>query len=426
MLAQQQPLFIDRESYRQLHFCRPNWSLFKVHVVMGTDRFRQALSFISKMTPSRTRRVTMLHVARDAGVSISSVSNYLNDRRNHLREETAERIRNSIKTLSYSPSAVARQLKTGHTPMLGLMTPSIANPYHAELALALDAAAHKSGYRTVLGNGHRDAEREREFIEELVSFGIRGIIVTSELKNPSLIREYVRRGIAFVLFDLRTAELKIDGVDMVSIDNSLATSMAVDHLVSLGHETIAYVTSPQLSANRISRRNGYASALERHGLGRPLVIGENVDDTAYHGDSGLAFFGQHVAGQLLAMQPQPTAAIALNDILAVGVFAGLHKLGWSVPADFSLVGIDDIQLAGLMVPTLTTLRPDYVGMAEMAIFHLTSRLKDYSLPSRESVFAPELIVRESSAPPTSKLVASYPLSKTRAVAGFDPFQTLKS
>jgi len=347
----------------------------------------------------------MLHVAKDAGVSISSVSNYLNGRHNHLRDETVERIRNSIKALNYSPSAVARQLKTGHTPMLGLLMPSIANPYHAELALALDAAAKKNGYRTVLGNGHRDAECEREFIEELVSYGIRGIIVTSELRDPSLIREYVRRGISFVLFDLRTSELRTDGVDMVSIDNTLSTSMAVDHLVSLGHKTIAYVTSPPLAANRIARRNGYVSALERHGLGPPLVIGENVDHTAYQGDSGLAFFGQHVASQLLGIQPQPTAAIALNDILAIGVFAGLHKLGWNVPADFSLVGIDDIQLAGLMVPTLTTLRPDYAGMAEKAISHLTSRLADQSLPSRESIFAPELIARESSAPPTSRLVA---------------------
>lgn len=344
----------------------------------------------------------MLHVAKDAGVSISSVSNYLNGRRNHLREETVQRIRSSIEALKYSPSAVARQLKTGHTPMVGLLMPSIANPYHAELALALDAAAQKNGYRTVLGNGHRNAEREREFIEELVNYGIRGIIVTSELRDPSIISNFVRRGIAFVLFDLRASDLRTDGVDMVSIANSKATSMAVDHMVSLGHKTVAYVTPPLLSANRASRRDGYVRALGLHGLGQPIVIGENVDQTAYQGDSGLALFGQHIASQLLAIHPRPTAVIALNDILAIGVFAGLHKLGLNVPEDFSLVGIDDIQLAGLMVPTLTTLRPDHAGMAEKAIYFLASRLRDPDLPNREAVFAPELIVRESSAPPTSK------------------------
>ena len=120
---------------------------------------------------------------------------------------------------------------------------------------------------------------------------------------------------------------------------------------------------------------------------------------AEQGDSNLAFFGQRVAAQLLQLQPRPTAVLAMNDILAIGLIAGLHKLGINVPGDISVVGIDDIQLAGLMVPTLTTLRPDYVGMANNAIDCLQSRLADPSLPSRESIYAPELIVRESSAPP---------------------------
>lgn len=346
------------------------------------------------------KRSTIQDVARGAGVSTSSVSNYLNDRHNHLRQETIARIRQSIAELNYSPSSVARQLKTGHTPMLGLLMPSVANPYHAELALALDAAAQRHGFRPVLGNGHRDAEREQAFVEELVAYGVRGIIVTSELRNPLLMRDFVKRGIAFVLFDLRASELKMNGVDMVSIDNSLATSMAVDHLVSLGHRTIAYVTATPLSASRIARLNGYTAALERHGLGRPLVISKDTDPATDHGDSGLAVFGQRVASQLLQFDQRPTAVIAMNDILAVGLFAGLHRLGVNVPADMSLVGIDDIQFAGLMAPALTTLRPDYVGMAEKAIESLRSRLADRNLPSRESIYAPELMARESSAAPS--------------------------
>lgn len=345
------------------------------------------------------KRSTIQDVARGAGVSTSSVSNYLNDRHNHLRQETIERIRQSIADLNYSPSSVARQLKTGHTPMLGLLMPSVANPYHAELALALDVAAQRHGFRPVLGNGHRDPERERAFIEELVAYGVRGIIVTSELRNPLLMRDYVRRGIAFVLFDLRASELKMDGVDMVSIDNSLAASMAVDHLVSLGHKTIAYVTSTPLSASRIARLSGYTSALERHGLGKPLVISKDTDPAADHGDSAHAFFGQRAASQLMQLNPRPTAVMAMNDNLAIGLFAGLHRLGVDVPREMSLVGIDDIQFAALMAPALTTLRPDYAGMAEKAIESLHSRLSDRKLPSREYVFAPELMARESSAAP---------------------------
>ena len=352
------------------------------------------------MSGFRKQRVTIQDVAKAAGVSTSSVSNYLNHRHKHLHFDTLERIRKSIETLNYSPSTVARQLKTGHTPMLGLLMPSIVSPYHGELALALEEAAQRCGFRPVLGNGHRDAVREKAFIDELVSYGVRGIIVTTELRNPLVMLEYVRRGIAFVLFDLRTSELKMEGVDVATIDNALATSMAVDHLVSLGHRSIAYVTPTSLSASRIARMSGYAKAMERHGLGAPMIISKDSDSAVDQGgDSRLAYFGQRVAAQLLEFHPRPTAVIAMNDILAIGLVAGLHKLGLSVPGDMSLVGIDDIQLAGLMVPTLTTLRPDYVRMANNAIDCLQSRLADPGLPSRESIYAPELIVRESSAPP---------------------------
>ena len=284
--------------------------------------------------------------------------------------------------------------------MLGLLMPSVVSPYHSELALALDEAAQRCGFRPVLGNGHRDAAREKAFIDELVGYGVRGIIVTSELRDHSVMREYVQRGIAFFLFDLRSSELKIDGVDVATIDNVLATSMAVDHLAELGHRSIAYVTPPLLSASRIARMNGFSSAIERHGLGEPQIISKDIDVVADQGgDSKLAYFGQRVAAQLLQFKPRPTAVIAMNDILAIGLVAGLHKLGLNVPGDLSVVGIDDIQLAGLMVPSLTTLRPDYVGMANYAIDCLQSRLAVPGLPRRESIYAPELIVRESSASP---------------------------
>ena len=357
------------------------------------------------MPGSRRQRVTIQDVAKAAEVSTSSVSNYLNGRLNHLRLETRERIRHSIAALDYSPSTVARQLKTGHTPMLGLLMPSVVSPYHGELALALDEAAQRCGFRPVLGNGHRDAGREKAFIDELVSYGVRGIIVTSELRNPLVMLEYVRRGVAFVLFDLRSSELKIDGVDVVTIDNALATSMAVDHLVALGHRAIAYVTPPPLSASRIARMHGYAGALERHGLGAPMIIQQDSDLAAEQGgDSKLAYFGQRVAAQLLQFERRPTAVVAMNNILAIGLVAGLHKLGLSVPGDMSLVGIDDIQLAGLMVPTLTTLRSDYTRMADNAIECLRSRLATPGMARRESVYAPELIVRESSAAPKPLLL----------------------
>jgi len=345
------------------------------------------------------KTTTIQDVARQAGVSVTSVSNYLNDRHNHLRQATIERIEASIKQLDYSPSKVARQLKTGHTPMLGVLMPSIVNPYHSELALAIDEAAQLRGFRPVLGNSHRDEKREKAFIEELVGYGVRGFIVTTELTNLSVMADFLKRNVAFVLFDLRASELKIPGVDVVSIDNVLATSVAVDHLVSLGHRSIAYVTPPRFSASRKARLQGFETAIRKHGLGIPIVISKDADPAAEQGDSKLAYYGQRAAKQLLEITPRPTAVIAMNDILAIGVLAGLHKLGVNVPADMSLVGIDDIQISSLIVPTMTSLRPSYQTMADTAIDYLQSRLADPARLGRECIVAPDLIIRESTAAP---------------------------
>ncbi len=342
------------------------------------------------------RPTTIQDVARQAGVSVTSVSNYLNGRHNHLRQSTIRRIEESIEQLAYSPSKVARQLKTGKTPMVGVLTPSIVNPYHSELALAIDEAAQRRGFRPVLGNSHRDERLEKEFIEELVGYGVRGFIVTTELSNLHVMTDFLKRQVAFVLFDLRASDLKIPGVDVVSIDNTLATSMAVDHLVSLGHRSIAYVTPPRFSASRTERLRGFEAAIRKHGLGKPIVISKDDDSVSDQGDSGLAYYGQRAAKQLLDIDPRPTAVIGMNDILAIGVLAGLHKAGVGVPLDISLVGIDDIQLSGLIVPAMSSMRPSYQSMADTAIDYLQTRLLDPTRAGRECILAPDLIVRESS------------------------------
>ncbi|MDR1934258.1 MAG: LacI family transcriptional regulator, partial [Candidatus Accumulibacter sp.] len=326
------------------------------------------------MPESKMQRVTIQHVAKAAGVSVSSVSHYQNGRRHHLRPETIERIKKSIEELGYSPSRIARQLKSGQTPMVGLLIPSIDNPYHAELALVLDCEAQKAGFRPVLGNGQRDAVREKAFIDELIEYGMRGFISTSELRDTTAMGEYVRRGIAFVLFDLRLSDIGFDGVDVVSIDNCRATSMAVDHLAALGHRRIAYVTATPLSANRAARLDGYTMALERNGLGAPIVISIKDDGNSEAGDSGLAGFGEKAAEKLLRSYPEVTAAIGINSIVTLGLCAGLQQLGVEVPRDISLIGIDNIKFSSMMVPSITTLGADYSAMAAQAIDYLRTRL----------------------------------------------------
>jgi DNA-binding LacI/PurR family transcriptional regulator len=250
----------------------------------------------------------------------------------------------------------------------------------------------------VLGNGQRDAAREKAFIDELVAYGVRGFISASELRDRQAMGEYVRRGIAFTLFDLRLSDVSLDGVDVVSIDNAQAASMAVDQLAALGHRHIAYVTATPLSANRAARIDGYMKSIERNGLGAPIVISINDENTEIS-DSGLAGFGEKAVGKLLGSHPEATAAIGINSIVTFGLRAGLQRLGIEVPKDFSLISIDNIKLSSMTIPALTSLSADYAAMAAQAVDYLRTRLADPGLPGRETIYAPELIVRQSAAPP---------------------------
>lgn len=345
------------------------------------------------------QRVTIQHVAKAAGVSVSSVSNYQNGRRHHLSPETIERIKKCIEELGYSPSRVARQLKSGQTRMVGLLVPSIDNPYHAELALAIDRKTRKAGFRPVLGNGQRDAAQEREFIDELVEYGVRGFISTSELRDAAAMGDYIRQGIAFTLFDLRLSDICFGGVDVVSIDNFRVAAMAVDHLVALGHRRIAYVTATPLSANRAARLEGHTKALAKNGLGAPIVISVKDIGNSETGDSDLASLGEKAAEKLLGSYPEVTAVVGINSIVTLGLCAGLKRFGIEIPQDISLISVDNIKFASMVVPTLTSLGVDYDAMAGQAVDYLRTRLADPALPRRETIYVPELIIRQSTAPP---------------------------
>ena len=346
--------------------------------------------------------VTIQDVARAAGVSAASVSNLLNGRVDRMRHQTRARIEAVIASLGYKPNAAARQLKTGHVPMLGLLVPTVANPFFGELAVAVERAAQAQGYHLLLCNTLRDLAREREFAEELVAYGVRGLLTASALTDPAEILSLTRRGVSLVAFDVQRMDIVIDGIDVVTMDNRKATALAVDHLAKLGHSRIAYVTAPSGTISRAARLRGYKEALGRHGLGDGIVVIENTPQgEAAYGDTELAELGRRAAHRLVAEPRVPTAVIAVNDMCALGLISGLRETGRSVPDDMSVVGIDDIHLASLLAPKLTTIRQPLSAMADAAVGRLTARLADPASPAGEHVFEPELVIRDSTRPPAS-------------------------
>ncbi len=346
--------------------------------------------------------ITIQDVARAAKVSPSSISNYLNGRHNQMRHETRERIRAVIEQLGYTPNSAARQLKTGHAPMLGLLVPSITNQFFAELSVEIEMAAQRYGFRTLLCNTMRERQREREFASELVSYGVRGLVLGSAVRDTEGVASLLRRGISIVAFDVLSADFGLEGLDFVTIDNVCATQTAVDHLVGLGHRRIAYVTAPVRTIGREARLRGYETGMSGHGIEQGTIIIENAPKArTEYGDTDLVHLGRHAVERLCRQTPRPTAVIAMNDLIAFGIATGLREAGISIPGDISLVGLDDVNIASMTIPPLTTIRQPFPEMAEAALASLCARISHPKRPNNETVFKPELIERSSTTHPSS-------------------------
>jgi DNA-binding LacI/PurR family transcriptional regulator len=241
----------------------------------------------------------------------------------------------------------------------------------------------------------RDPDRERAVMADLLAYGVQGIITGSALNDTDHLAAMTTR-CPVVAFDIKRSELDHTRIMTISVDNAAATARAVEHLVALGHRSIALVSPPPFTANRQDRLKGFQQACAQAGVNGELVIADATDAPSDpHGDTQLFELGRSAAARLLAAPGKPTAAIAINDMMAIGIGIGLKQLGKQIPRDFSLIGIDDIFFSAAHDPPLTTLRQPIQAMADAAVQRI---LAPGTTPVAE-LFAPELIVRASTAAP---------------------------
>ncbi len=343
-------------------------------------------------------KVTITDVARAASVSPSTVSNLLNGRSKRMRPQTKTRIENAIKALGYRPNKAAQQLKTGHARIIGLIVPSVANPFYGMFARHVEKTALAHDYQVLLCNSERDSARERDYAEELWGYGVRGIIFGSSLMQFSHLDDLIERGLHLVAFDRLTQEQDTMIIDSIGVDNAFATRLAVKHLLSLGHRRIAFLSGRIRTVSRIDRLNGYLSALRENGI-------EPDDDLIWHGMTNGSFGdadaierGRQGAHELFSKADPPTAVFAINDMYAFGAYAGARDLGLVIPDDVSIVGMDDIMLTEVVQPPLTTIRQPIAEIAQQATERLIGRIQEtYTKPQEHIVVTPRLIVRGSTA-----------------------------
>lgn len=340
-------------------------------------------------------KVTIRDVAERAGVSPQTVSNYLNGR--HMsRAATRDRIQAAIKELGYRPNAAARALRLQRSNAFGILLEDsegagLREPFHVvEFLQGSAATAHERGYHLAIALTW-PGETESYALRLADEGRVDGLIISSAAQDRSrsaLLRDLTRRGIVVVLLQEPTA---LSGVFTVSSQDAVGAAQAVDHLVELGHERLAFVHGePMLLASR-RRLDGFQAACEAAGV-------VSVDWSC---DSHSIDAARERAATELPRQDRPTAVIAANDVMALGVVQQAEALGLAVPADLSVVGFNDFSFASWVRPALTTVRIPAAQMGKRAVQLLIDATQNAR--SAESVaFQVELVVRESTGPaPTS-------------------------
>jgi DNA-binding LacI/PurR family transcriptional regulator len=325
---------------------------------------------------------TIHDVASRAGVSKSLVSLVLRGSPKVSSERRAAVLR-AVEELGYRPNLMARSLVQQRTNVIGMILDDLHNPFFAEVVDGVQQRAAQDGYRVLIISGHRAPKREVEAIETMLELRADGLIlIGAQVDSASL-----ARASEVVPVVLVTRTTRLGAVDCVTNDDRLGATLAVEHLLSFGHRRIAHIHAGAAPGAR-PRRNAYEAALRRAGL-EPLVAEGAFTEAG----------GSHGVRGILELGPPPTAIFAANDIAAVGALSELKASGLRVPQDVSLVGYDNIELAGLCHIDLTTVDQPRLDMGTTAVSLLLERLRGHRSTARRIVRAPSLVVRGTTGPP---------------------------
>jgi DNA-binding LacI/PurR family transcriptional regulator len=320
-----------------------------------------------------------------------------------MRPETLARVEAAIRTLRFRPSKLAQQLKTGQTPLLGLLVPSMTNPMYGYMAREIESYAQQQyGFRLLIGSTYRDRAKESAFFDDLLAHGVRRVIVISSLADERHFESAVERGMVVVSYDRGATPGRASRVVHVMPDNFAAARLATGHLLAQGHRRLAFATVAGMTMSRSAKIDGFHAAAEEAGLrGETVVLDGGALDE--YGDAVIAEVGRATAHRIAAMHPRPTGVVALNDLMAIGLMAGLREAGLEVPRDVSVVGIDGIYLAGLCNPALSTVHLPVRAMTRAMVDRAMQPDAPDDTTGADQVFAPErLVQRESVAPPPAR------------------------
>lgn len=324
---------------------------------------------------------TIRDVAARAGVSVATVSRTLNGI-GPVHGDTSKRVVAAARALKYVPHAAARSLSIRRSHTIGVLLPEVHGEFFSEVIRGIDVAARQRGYHILVSSSHNDAAEMTAVLSAL-----RGRVdgLMAMWPNPALgaISRALTADTPFVLLNSAATNRTT-----IRIDNYSGADAMTDHLLALGHRSIAFITGPERNADAAERLRGYRTAIDASDSAstrRVEVPGDFTENSGYA-----------AVQQILRMKPRPTAIFAANDAMAVGALHALREASLHLPEEMALAGFDDIPMARYLTPRLTTVHVDIAELGRRAVEHLVASIEGTSARGRKhEVIATTLVVRES-------------------------------
>lgn len=327
-------------------------------------------------------RATMQDVARQAGVSMATVSHVINETR-YVSPDTVEQVRAAIRATAYTPNSLARSLVTNSTSTVGLVVSWNANPYFSDIISAIETECSNAGISVLLADSNDNPDKELRVIEDLHERRVDGIFLAAAPDSENRSIDYIReKNVTAVLIDRQAAT----DLDFVGIQNTLGMDLLIDHLVGHGYEKIGFIPGNPGYQTTIERTQRFTERMAHHHLPTQGLIAGPSNSTIEADFSVL---------RLLDEVPDVQAVITGNNLATIGAMRALRSRQLRIPTDIALVGVDDFEWADSFEPRLTVIAQPCKLIGSKAVQMMIERLKDPSLGSRITKLTPKLIVRDS-------------------------------
>jgi len=333
---------------------------------------------------------TIRDVARQAGVSVGTVSKVINDNPS-VNAELRRRVQEVVAETGYRPSLVARALHTKRTRSLAFLVPSITNPFFAGVLHAVETAAHKEGYSVFVGSTEADPERVALYQERLLAMGVDGVllVLSWDIVSGGLVPALCKQGLPVV--GVAGSRIVAD-IDCFVPDDVAGGEMAAGYLLGLGHRRIAFLGTRDSRTTEL-RYAGVRHALTDFGI-------EHDPALVVHAPGFAEADGARAVHELIGRRTGFTAVVAFNDVLAVGALNALEDQGIGVPGRISLIGFDDT-VSAYSRPKMTTVACPVAVLGERAVQRLLARLEGEDAPPTVHPVPMRFVVRSSTAVPNA-------------------------